>query len=501
MEIGQGAARIRQRPLLLGLCLAVVAVRLTYVLHPLRPDEAGYLLIAREWEAGGEFLYGDYYVDRPPLLMLIFRVAALSDWDPLIRLLTIPFALLFVLAAWRTGDKLAGPAGAAWAAVVGSALMCSPAIAADQADGELFAAALVMPSIALALTAWRTAPGGRRFLLAAAAGLFAGAAPLAKQNFLEGALFIAVLVVASSILSKRVGPRELSVAGGALAGILVPQVLVWGWAGSVGIEASSIWGDLAAFRVEAFEVIWSGSLQAPVARALRLVLLGLVSGVLLVLGCWVAAARPWRLRGDPVQWATTAVLAFVFVAIVAGGSYWPHYLVQLAPGAVLAVGAVAPRLTRAGRWMRLAGTTTVAAAAVGTLVLTVAYEVSAIGWVHHRTGEWLAASSGSRDTAFVAYGNAAVLETADMGSPYPHLWSLPMRTLDPDQRRLRETLAGPDAPTWIVEINGLNSWEIDERSLLRDLVEERYRVVVEVCGNQVWLRRGVSRPLAPVPDC
>jgi hypothetical protein len=88
-----------------------------------------------------------------------------------------------------------------------------------------------------------------------------------------------------------------------------------------------------------------------------------------------------------------------------------------------------------------------------------------------------------------------------MASPYPHLWSLPMRTLDPEQDRLRATLAGPEAPTWIVQVNGLNSWDIDERSRLRDLVERRYRVVAEICGSPVWLKRGVSRPLAPPPDC
>ena len=83
---------------LLGwLCLAVVLVRGTYALQPLRSDEAGYLYIARQWHAGGEFLYGDFYVDRPPLLIAIFQAAALTDWDPMIRVLTIPFALHLML--------------------------------------------------------------------------------------------------------------------------------------------------------------------------------------------------------------------------------------------------------------------------------------------------------------------------------------------------------------------------------------------------------------------
>lgn len=489
------------RRLLLWLCLAVVVLRLTYVRHPLRTDEGGYLLIARQWHSGGEFLYGDYYVDRPPLLMLIFRLAALSDWDAMIRVVVIPFAVLFVVAAWRTGEALSGRVGAMWSAVVGAALMCSPAISADQADGELFAATLVMSSIALALTAWRSDAAGRRLALAAAAGVLAGAAPLVKQNFLDALLFVAVLVLASTLAARRVGRRELAVGLGVLVGSLVPHALVLAWMTSTGVEAWSMWRDLVTFRGRALDVIWAGSLHAPVVRGVALVALGLVSGVLLVVACWVAAARPWRLRGSPEQWATTVVLAFGLGAIAAGGSYWPHYLVQLAPGAVLAVGAVAPTDVRAGQWMRRAGATVAAAAVVGTILLSVVYVTSPVGWVQQRAGEWLAASSLPGDTGFVAYGNAAILETADLGSPYPHLWSLPMRTLDPEQDRLRATLAGPDAPTWVVQVNGLNSWDIDAGSRLRDLVEERYLVAAEICGNPVWLRKDRVRPLAPPPQC
>src|SRR5918997_4617324 len=119
-----GGARTDTRFLVL-LCLGVVLVRATYVQRPLRNDEGGYLLVARHWHTGGEFLYGDYFVDRPPLLMLIFRVAALSEWDQAIRVLAIPFALVFVLAGWRAGTLLGGAAGGRWAAVVAAGIMCS----------------------------------------------------------------------------------------------------------------------------------------------------------------------------------------------------------------------------------------------------------------------------------------------------------------------------------------------------------------------------------------
>jgi hypothetical protein len=66
---------------LVPLVALVALVRGTYVLRPLQRDEGGYLLTARQWHTGGEFLYGDYFVDRPPLLMLIFKVASLTEWD------------------------------------------------------------------------------------------------------------------------------------------------------------------------------------------------------------------------------------------------------------------------------------------------------------------------------------------------------------------------------------------------------------------------------------
>jgi hypothetical protein len=76
-----------------------------------------------------------------------------------------------------------------------------------------------------------------------------------------------------------------------------------------------------------------------------------------------------------------------------------------------------------------------------------------------------------------------------------------MRTLDPDQARLRATLAGSDAPTWVVQVHGFDSWGIDDHGRLRSLITSRYRVAATVCGHQLWLRSDLSRDLAPLPDC
>src|SRR3954447_21579757 len=104
--------RTTTRRLLVLLCLAVVVVRATFVPRPLRNDEGGYLFLARHWHTGGEFLYGNWFVDRPPLLLLIFKVASLTAWDQAVRVLAIPF----VLAGWRAGSLLGGRTGGRWAA-------------------------------------------------------------------------------------------------------------------------------------------------------------------------------------------------------------------------------------------------------------------------------------------------------------------------------------------------------------------------------------------------
>ena len=92
-----------------------------------------------------------------------------------------------------------------------------------------------------------------------------------------------------------------------------------------------------------------------------------------------------------------------------------------------------------------------------------------------------------------AFGDADIPRASGMGSPYPYLWSLPSRTLDPHMALLRSVLAGPEAPTWIV-VRGSGTMQRLEDSGTRPLIEERYHVVGSVCGRAIYLQRGLSRP-------
>jgi hypothetical protein len=88
-----------------------------------------------------------------------------------------------------------------------------------------------------------------------------------------------------------------------------------------------------------------------------------------------------------------------------------------------------------------------------------------------------------------------------LSTPYPYLWSLPARTLDPGMRRLERLLAGPAAPTWVVDYSGVNSWDLDADGGLRTLLAERYDVAGEICGRPVHLRTDAPRPRLPDVDC
>jgi Dolichyl-phosphate-mannose-protein mannosyltransferase len=477
------------------LCAAVVAVRVLYAFQPLRFDESGYLIVARHWDLSGPFLYGDYWVDRPPGLMLVFKLATTVEWSPqAIRLLAIPFAVLFVLASVWSAYLLAGRSACRRSALVAAALVSTPAMGADQVDGELIAVPLVVLAIALTLRAARAVQLDGAFGWACAAGVVAASAVLVKQNFVEAYAFAAVLLGASVFQRRASGRSAGVIVTGGLIGSAIPVTLTLLWAHAAGFDAARLWSDLVGFRLLALDTL-ADAPEPWAERGLTLLGLGVASGALVIVMVMAHAAWTARLRGSPEAWATGAVTVLGLVGVIGGGNYWLHYLLQLAPAVVLGTALVGGVLMK---W--LAGFAAVSAV-VGCAVLTLGYQVLPWTWWPHQVGAWLDASSSQGDTIVVLYGSASVVESSGLESPYPYLWSLPVRVLDPDLTRLRATLTGAGAPTWLVEATGANSWDIDASHRLRSLIDDRYRLVGEVCDREVWLRQDLIRELAAVPQC
>src|SRR5256885_1386596 len=60
--------------------LAAVLLRIPYVKVPSDTDEGGFAYVAHRWSQGAH-LYQDVWVDRPPLLLAVFRWATAIAYE------------------------------------------------------------------------------------------------------------------------------------------------------------------------------------------------------------------------------------------------------------------------------------------------------------------------------------------------------------------------------------------------------------------------------------
>ncbi len=500
-----------RRGLALALTLAVL-LRLPFLDAPLQSDEGGFLMVAGQWTGGGSSLYGDQWVDRPPLLLVIFRLATVvGDSAVTLRVLALLFGLITVLAAWWAGRLINGARGGLAAAVVAAAISSSFSFAGFALTGEGIAVAFVMVSCALTLQATydgRTSSegldppdrqrslgrgGARALLLAASAGMLAAMAFLVKQNFIDAGLFAAVVFAAAVRTNWRL------LAAGA-AGLLLPLVTTVVWADSdEGPGLVKLWHAVFWFRVRAVEVIHSAADSMPLDRLAGVLALFVVTGLAVLTWQLFAAVRradgPLRLK-----LALLAMFGYAVFSVVAGGSWWTHYLLQFGP--VLAMGtALATRRSFARLWPQLAAAVVTAASVVGCLVGVGQVATAQVeGTRDEIVGTYLRSASMPGDSVVLAYGAPAIIEISGLSTPYKYAWSLPIRARDPRLVHLVATLRGDSAPTWLVEIGDFDWWGIDTKAFQR-VRTERYHVVSTVCGHNIYLRDGLVRPLPPAPSC
>ena len=96
---GQFLPALTRTPRLVYLLAASAAVLwLPTLLMPLSPDEGGFLLVASQWSPGTS-LYGDYWVDRPPLLIGLFQLADLGGGALALRIIGLARVVPSVLLA------------------------------------------------------------------------------------------------------------------------------------------------------------------------------------------------------------------------------------------------------------------------------------------------------------------------------------------------------------------------------------------------------------------
>lgn len=497
MRGGEAVRDFAQRHTVAIAVVLTVVARLPALTRPVRADEAGFLLVARAWSPQADSLFGPYWVDRPPPLIAVFGAVDALGGVTTLRLLGALVAGLSVLLAAAVAGTVSGPRATVWTAVLVAALLSNPMIDVVAVKGELLALPLVLGSILLTLLAVRR----RAWPLAFAAGVAAALALGLKQNLATGLVFAVVLLLVSWLTRVLPGRSALALTVAGLAGAAVPVLATVAWAEAAGVRLSTLWDTVYGFRADAARVIADGTTDAPERRALILVAIALATGLLLVLiGPFARLRELWR-DDPPVLAATLAVVLVDVASLVAGGSFWQDYLLPLVPSAALCAALLAGRDGRSGRTMR-----GLVVAAVASAVLAMAFWLVWNATGHQefdevRTGEAIAESAEPGDTLVVFGGRADLQRVSGLDSPYPYLWSLPMRTRDPEYAGLTALIGSKEAPTWLVEWVDLDAWADAGVPELRAAIDEHYVEAGTTCNGQpIYLLRGVDRPDV-TPDC
>ena len=273
-----------------GVCLAW----LPFAGRSLSPDEAGYLIVGGQW-AEGSSLYGDFWVDRPPVLIAIFEAAdALGGAVPL-RLIGTLAAILTVILSGVLGRIAAPERRSAPLLTAGTAAVCvaTPLFGATVVNGELLGLPFVVAGILAYVAAAASRHQVRGFLLSLAAGAAGAIAALVKQSMVDVFVVAAVLLFTSGAARRKLP--------GLLAGALGTVAIVIAGAWARGTVPADLWDAVVTFRLDAARVLASTNGHAP-RRLVGLVGALAASGVPLVV-----AAFAWKGRGAPsVQGPWTA---------------------------------------------------------------------------------------------------------------------------------------------------------------------------------------------------
>jgi 4-amino-4-deoxy-L-arabinose transferase-like glycosyltransferase len=477
---------------------AAFLLRLPGLTRPIRADEAGFVLVARTWDPRADSLYGPYFVDRPPPLIALFKLSDALGGPLFIRFLGALACAMLVVTAAGVARRVADESAARWTAVAMAAFTTNALIDAVAVKGELLALPLLMGSLWLSLVA----VAERSSRAALGAGLLAGLALGLKQNLVGGLVFAAALFVGSWAFGRLRGRETVRLGVATLVGVGVPALATMTWAVASGVRLSTLWYAVYGFRADAAEALAAGSPEAPTVRAALLLLIAFGVGMALVIGGFLVHIRAEWEDDAPLTGATAALLAVDLVGLVLGGSFWRDYLFPLLPATAVCAAMLARRASARGVAMR-AVIATAAVSSAACLVGWTAYNVLGLQEFDEvDTGEALHDEARPGDTLVVFGGRADLQLTSGMASPYRHLWSLPMRTLDPELTELQQVISGPEPPTWLVEWVPFDSWSEDAGAELEALVEERYVAHGSGCGDdrKIWLLRGADRDV-PRPVC
>jgi hypothetical protein len=477
--------------------LTVALLHLPTLGATLGSDEGGFAMVAQWLSVPGDHLYNLSWVDRPPLLIGVFKLATLLGPYGT-RLVGIAVAMVIVAALGTAARMVGGKRAGAWTAWIGCALAGSTDISTQELNGEIVSAALVSLAILAAVHAVHAVRAPRHWQWTAfGAGAAAAGAALAKQNFVDGLVFVAVFGVLSARSRPEVRARCSSLLRWSAAGVALPVGAALAWAATHGGIGGLVYA-MYGFRVDASRLIGHSADPAVGSRLQDLVVASIASGIVPAAICvLVLGARRLR-RLDPLAVALLAAFVVELFGVIGGGSYWLHYLIGLIPTVALGAGLAAGHTTtRATRALRVLAVAMVASSLVSNPATALGNDPGS-ATVAAVSG-WLRASGSPGDSLTTLYSHANINYIAGMRPAYPYAWSLPLRVRDPHLDLLSATLSGLHAPTWVLGWDRMDAWNLDLDENLTHALQEHYRPVATVCGKTVWLHNGVTRKLAATP--
>jgi hypothetical protein len=105
------------------------------------------------------------------------------------------------------------------------------------------------------------------------------------------------------------------------------------------------------------------------------------------------------------------------------------------------------------------------------------------------------------DTDYVMYARPNVVYYAGLPHPYPYMWSLMVRAKPGALEELHRHLGSRDRPTWLVQWQDDDEWELDPDDKMDRLITQGYRLAATVCGHAIFLRNDRKRPPLSLGTC
>jgi dolichyl-phosphate-mannose-protein mannosyltransferase len=466
------------------LCSAIcVGLRLPFLNVPLGVDEGGDSFVARTWDTTHGSMYGGSWLDRPPLLVVLYKVGVLGG-DIGVRLLGMAAAILLVAGTMAIAHRISGPRAARFTGLITAVMTSSMVLGAVFTNNELLAAVPVTYSV-VALVWARDSDRAERWLFLA--GFLASCAFLVKQSFVDGLVAGGVFLLVSWAIRTRSGFRSAWVAWWA-AGVLTPVAATLAWFELFSVGIRPFLYAMIGFRIDSL----AEQARSELSASYMLVHLGIPT--LIASGCLLAI--PWAAswlrdrRTDPqLALPLAGWLVVGFLGITGGGHYFPHYFIQ--PVAALAVLSGCALAVTGRRFLAAATAATFALLAVGNVAA--GSTLKNIDPPQQRTlavSSYLRAKAHPDDSLYVMYARANLLYYARMHAPYPYAWSMMVRTVPDAEVRLREMLRSPESrPTWIVAWHEPTAFGLDRSGQTRRLIQRHYVPAVRICGKSILIRK------------